>query len=382
MWESIAEAGYCFPGQLPAAAFALTMIDLYVTCSIACGMSIDHGNEDSVARNPCRQTIPIIPIFPLEFRLCRKNSNNSNTLLILVVMLPPSYTKAVLAEYQRKLLENELPIGMRELTPSGFREACLAVRRKGYDKKDEPILIGFFGEGSNLENCLRAIGKRDLAKFKPVIKFCTEGTQKPNGKVVELLAWLIDFNPRPYNPIYNYDTIPSPVPASPQGLSEDNKAEISPIEHDPQNPTPTSIIEEVEKNGEKKEKKKKKFILAITITIAFGMTIFLLWPNKSVPIYIGHQSCMFWNETHYQPISCQPHGDTLVVPLDSNRLTHFQKITRPDTITISSLGSIWYVRYRKDYEFYTGNGSHPLDPNLRLRPITDYIIRNHIHSKP
>ncbi len=88
---------------------------------------------------------------------------------------------------------------------------------------------------------------------------------------------------------------------------------------------------------------------------------------------------MFWDEDHYQPISCKQHGDTLVVALDSNKLVHFRKITQPDTITTNAIGTIWYVKYRKGYEFYTADGYHPIDPQLRLRPITEYIIRNHIH---
>ncbi|HEX3935822.1 MAG TPA: hypothetical protein VHW43_14165 [Puia sp.] len=88
---------------------------------------------------------------------------------------------------------------------------------------------------------------------------------------------------------------------------------------------------------------------------------------------------MFWADDHYQPVSCnQKLGDTVIIALDSEKLAHFRKITRPDTITDAAIGHVWYVRYRGAYEFYTTGGYHPLDPNLRLRPITNFIITRHI----
>jgi hypothetical protein len=293
-------------------------------------------------------------------------------------MLPPEYTKAVLAEYRRKTAANTLPIDMRQLSPAGFKAACLEVCRERYNRKDEFILKAFFGEGSDQENCLRAIARRDIDKFRPLVNFLKGRTTKPDGKIVELAAWLIDFNLRPYDPQIKYVINPDTISVSPQRAPANGTIEIPQAESGEIDDASRSTSSEVRKKG----KKRKKITLVITITVAVAMIIYLVRTNKPLaPVYIGHQACMFWNEDHYQPISCQPHGDTMVVALDSNRLVHFRKITQPDTITANAIGTIWYVRYRKDYEFYTADGYHPIDPNLWLRPITEYIIRNHIHPK-
>jgi len=89
---------------------------------------------------------------------------------------------------------------------------------------------------------------------------------------------------------------------------------------------------------------------------------------------------MFWADDHYQPITCgQQHGNTLVIPLDSDKMVHFRKITKPDTITENALGSIWFVKFHGAYECYTSPGYHPIDTSLKLRLLTDFVLIRHIH---
>lgn len=293
-------------------------------------------------------------------------------------MLAPDYTKAVLAHYRQKSVDKGLPLGMQQLTRRGLRAACHEVCRDKYKGTDEPILKAFFGAGYDQASCLQTIPRYDVDKFRPVVNFLKEETTNPDDKVVELVAWLVDFQPRPYDRRINYAKRLNESADSPWG-SLDRDIEDPPAEAGGISAVPPSTQLE----GEEKRKKKKRIIWTITITVAVGMTIYGLRSYKMpAPIYIGHQACMYWNEDHYEPISCQEHGDTLVVALDSNKLVHFRKITRPDTITANSIGTIWYARYRKDYEFYTANGFHPIDPNLRLRPITEYIIIHHIRATP
>jgi len=275
-------------------------------------------------------------------------------------MLPPVYTNAVLADYHKKSEKNDLPVDMKQLSPASLKAACLEVCRGRYGTRDDKALLrAFFDGAADQKACLQAIEDHDINKFKPLVNLLKGKTRKPDSKIVELAAWLIDFEDRPYDPRKDYSIDPEQ-----KHTDKENRA-----------------IQPMAQAGEKK-RKRRRIIFVITITIALGMTVYWTRPYKShAPIIIGHQACMFWNEDHYQPISCQPHEDTTVTPLDSDKLVHFRKITRPDTITTRSIGSVWYVRYRKDYEFYTSDGNHPIDPQLRLRPITDYIIRNHIHPE-
>jgi hypothetical protein len=91
---------------------------------------------------------------------------------------------------------------------------------------------------------------------------------------------------------------------------------------------------------------------------------------------------MFWADDHYQPISCNQKVDNVqVIALDSVNLYHFKKITLPDTITLNAIGFVWYAKYRGTIEFYTDSGFHPIDPGLRLKRITAYMIRKYIHGE-
>jgi hypothetical protein len=129
-----------------------------------------------------------------------------------------------------------------------------------------------------------------------------------------------------------------------------------------------------------KSKTKKAIAVAIILAV-FVFGGYSLRNNKSaILIPTGPQSCMFWAGDQYQQISCtQHHGDALIVAFDSVKLNDFKKITNPDTITIAAKGSVWYVKYRGEYEFYTSDGVHPIDPQLRLKPITAYILAHHVH---
>jgi hypothetical protein len=300
-------------------------------------------------------------------------------------MLPPNYSTAVLACYHQKLAANDLSIDIRQLSPASLKAACLEECRERYDRKDERILKGFFGQGSDQQACLLAIDDLDINKFRPLVYFIKGKTKNPDDKVVELVAWLIDFKHRPYDPRKDYSIAPHPpqetlidkgIDVSPTGPAgnENGLQPISPehIEDSPKTISPEARIE---------RKKSKRIILAITISIAFGIVVFWSWPRKPMPPRMdGTQSCMFWADDHYQPISCsQKLGNALVIPLDSDKMAHFRKITRPDTITENALGSIWCVKFHGAYECYTSPGYHPIDTSLKLRLLTDYILIKHIH---
>lgn len=300
-------------------------------------------------------------------------------------MLPPIYSKAVLAYYRQKLAADELSLYIRQLSAGSFKEACLEVRKERFNRRDELPLKAFFGEGSDQDACLLAINGLDTDKFKPLINFIKGKTKKPDDKVVELVAWLIDFKDRPYDPRKNYSIALHP----PQDPLIDKDLDVSPTgpaenENGPQPISPEPIKDSPQKNSPGapiERKKRKRIILAITISIAFGMVVIWTWPRKPTPARIdGTQSCMFWADDRYQPISCNQKVDNVqVIALDSVKLYHFKKITRPDTITENALGSIWYVRFHGVYECYTSPGYHPLDTNLQLRLLTDYVLIKHIH---
>lgn len=94
-------------------------------------------------------------------------------------------------------------------------------------------------------------------------------------------------------------------------------------------------------------KRVRNTIIGFTMIAFLCGGTYLTWHNRTKASNFSPSGitggCMYWAEDHYQPAPCnQPIENTLVVALDTLKLTHFKRITRPDTITTKSLGKVWY----------------------------------------
>lgn len=297
-------------------------------------------------------------------------------------MLYPEYESLVVQDYEKKKAGNVLHSGLTDPTPAGIRDACSAIFHERYRKSDEKTLKEFFMPKGETSEWSLIIEGHPLGKFKALAKFLNKETESTKKANMELLAWLIDFQPRPFV-IGNTIKINQPENGETEIVVRDAKGkEIQGTQ------TPQNVDQEKGPNGRGRQwltgKKIGIGLAFVVIIILAAVGIDKYWLKTSKPIkyaLTGHESCMFWDEDRYQPISCTQHGDTIIVPLDSTKFLHFRKVMKPDTITTNAIGILWYTRYRKDYEFYTSDGYHPIDPTLRLRPITEFIIRNHIRRQ-
>lgn len=289
-------------------------------------------------------------------------------------MIFADYIALVLADCQQKRSAGKLPLELIEPSPARLRDLSLSVYNERPERKDERALEKFFGKAADPQSRLKSIERCEIDKLRPLVNYLKDPTIKTDPKNIELLAWLIDYRGRPHDRIPISGPVPrSAIPPgidSPPGASPPPGAEASPGEV---LPIPVTVTTN-RRNG--------RLVIIVTVTIALAsILLYRLLPQPArtfPPVPPGTQACMFWSDDHYQPIPCNEKlGDTVVIALDSERL-QLRKITRPDTITEAAIGHVWYVRYRGNYEFYTGGGYHPLDPNLRLRPITHYIIGRHV----
>jgi hypothetical protein len=316
-----------------------------------------------------------------------------------------NYTKQVLRDYGKKRAANALSPRLLNSSSAKLRWECMDVCNERYQKKDEKALRDFFGVFTDKESCAEAIYNCVTDKFKPLSNFLKKELQGgPSDKNIELLAWLINFENRPYQygTIYaDPDEEPGETPqsskeratelyeATPEGntpveapLQEGPKTETRlPPPTDIDDPSPASLQQETPASTPLPFLKRKA-IIATSLVIASGISIYLGTREKpTVYARTGQEKCMYWNEDHYEPISCglkPPSPDLPVIALDSLKLNTFKKITRPDTITSKDKGRIWYVNIKKNIEFYTSEGFHPIKQEYRLRPVTDYIISKYI----
>lgn len=103
----------------------------------------------------------------------------------------------------------------------------------------------------------------------------------------------------------------------------------------------------------------------------------LIWISLTEP-----QQCMYWTGDHYEAVSCDAKiFNRNILALDTLKMAHFRRITKPDTITKKALGWVWYSKIGGKLEYYTSDGVHPLHTDKELKKLTGYMIDKHIQTK-
>ena len=110
------------------------------------------------------------------------------------------YKKAVISDYHYKKERGLLSSNMFNPTAAKLRKECLIALRGKTKKADEKVIREFFNSGEESNDYSPFIKRFDRDKLKPLDNFIKGETEVRDDKNVELLAWLIDFEPRPYNP--------------------------------------------------------------------------------------------------------------------------------------------------------------------------------------
>jgi len=108
------------------------------------------------------------------------------------------YKTLVLQIYREKISAGTLSPNLVNPTPAKVKAECIQVCEERFLKSDEGVLRVIFRQQDGPVAYRLAIKQRDTDTFKPLCNFLKGGTNNPDEKNVELLAWLIDFEPRPY----------------------------------------------------------------------------------------------------------------------------------------------------------------------------------------
>lgn len=325
--------------------------------------------------------IPVIPILPIGIPGIRNGFRKIGEIYYNCRMLFADYQSLIVLNYQKKRGENTLHPYLVQPTPATLRDACKIICDERYDRRDEQALKTFFGQGNDKATFLKAIDRCEIDGFRPLINFLKDPSIRTGSKNVELLAWLIDFKPRPW------DSRNKEIPAAePEDASKAGDIETKePTAESPDINTRETLLTPTQVNRPVSALRARNVILPLIILVLLGGAIYLgiyQGRDNKGPVMgtTGPQGCMYWTGDHYQQIRCgQKPGDTLVVALDPEKLANFKRITQPDTITTNSIRAVWYVKINGRIEYYTSGGFHPVDPRLRLKPITVYMIRQHIH---
>lgn len=322
-------------------------------------------------------------------------------------MLPKTtdtYLEKIIQRYKEEKVESGL---LMNPTPKMIKRICILKFNDSKDRRDKEILKKFFQFKEGKE--LKGIDWFKLDKLRPIQNLLLEKSKTDDLDKINLIALLVDFQPRPY---YKYLRTNEEESNGGDGgidieFEEDPGSGItsSKPEKIPEKENLTKKVEdktgkEIEKEPPREEPKYKKWILAIISFIAvsmicfYGATYFLAnektntetKPLKEKDLKNTEQKCMAWAETEYILADCtnniHPEFKTNVRAYDESLLKNLKKVNvtiktpffEPNTRT----PLIWYYKIGKGkFEYYTSYGLHPIFGE-QLNDITQGHIDTYI----
>ncbi len=318
----------------------------------------------------------------------------------------PDYIKLVIEAYNKKRANNELSPLLAQSTPSKIRQECLNVYKERYDKKDDQILRAFFGPAEHRQ-FLHLIREFETDRFRPLDNYIKGSTEKTDDRNLELLAWLIDFQHRPYvfdknfslsdEEILLIDRSANDLQKKEAGLTPEDESlqkkraepgnilKKEPHEEQAENKKEVSILlDTISQNNTGKNKYKRAVIVFLILIVCAG-GIYAVWQQKQGKlIMMGNASagCMYWSEDHYEPVPCNEESKgRLILPLNKEKMKNFKRITKEDTITEKSIGVIYCISIGGGTEYYTTGGNHPVYVTRPLKLLSRYMFERHLRKK-
>lgn len=328
-----------------------------------------------------------------------------------MALLIIDYITLVVKDLEAKRDSNQLSHLLMHPTNANIRQACLNALNDRI-RKDEPVeentLRAFFDPPSGEQNFERVIRKFERDKFRPLQSLIQGKIGSPNIITVELLAWLIDFKLRP---LANAQRILANTYSTNSAGSEIQSEQVLPVTdlvetkkilqgETPANKEDLPVMEgmnAIQNTDDKRSQnasetdlagnwnKRKQRIVAcsfLVILLFFGTCIWQYERSKNMILRNPNTACMYWAGDQYEEVPCnEPPNGRLFLPLNRERLKNFKKITRPDTITVNSVGKIYCISVKAKLEFYTSDGNHPVEVTRTLKKLSRYIYDKHLSKK-
>lgn len=284
-----------------------------------------------------------------------------------------TFQQAVITAYLEKKEKHELPSALENPTPAKLKRYSLQIVAQRYSKEDAADLELFFGPKKDDEHIENSIRKFEIDKFRPLINYLKGGTSKTDEKNPKILAWLIDFHPRPY------ERWRKARQGIEMGLTTELDEQDGPI-----SPESLTVPAELPRLiAENSGSGKTSGVRTASPKIHKGVWYGILGIAASIAVYLlltmlpAHE-CMYWNEDRYAAADCQEKiSGANMIARDENLLKHFRKIMRPDTLTSDHVNKVWYSKIDNVVEFFTLPGFHPIHQDRSLKAATAHIIEQY-----
>lgn len=263
-----------------------------------------------------------------------------------------TYQDAVFAFY-RQQVENGLLGHLDQPSPGVLRNACLSANQERSVVNEITSLINFFGTSNDdAESLSSRIENFDLDRLRPLRSFMMGNIPNPQRHTVEILAWLLNYEHRPYYPGWE----------PPKGSSGGGGTVIDP--------------------PDKNEKiwRKLPFISA-SVILMFTFFGYLIWQfnfNTSSSTPKPNEKYMYWTGNHFEPIdSSQSSSYKIVETLDLKRMHGFKKIHFRDLLTKEDIGKVYLFGQKEKAVYFTQDGAYPGEPTKKLRALSLHTLSNY-----
>lgn len=309
------------------------------------------------------------------------------------------YKKEILAQYNLAKEGRNADL-LQNPTPGNLKRLCLQLLDEELNNSDEQAFLNFFfpKEGQTLQGLIR---KMNADGLRTPSDFLRTGQGLTNHYHANLIAVLVDFNPRPYVKFQKTVQEKSEEEILKKDISVAKPSPV--IENKETAPITSEIIEKenFNKAEERKESKsftetqilpitkfedipakrnwKKKIVTSLAVVFFISLTGFLV--HKST-----EPKCMIWKEDHYERIDCEQSSNlgllkfAQVFPYDEILFEKFKKLAISDTTSFFNTNGdpiVWYSKQNNECEYFTWEGVHPIS-RKKLKPISRTIINNHV----
>lgn len=315
-------------------------------------------------------------------------------------------------------------------SPAELKSLCLLLFDKGINRQDQEILNNFF-ELNMESDKRRQIEQFDIDKLRPIGHFLKGKTETTRTVILDMIAFLVDFHPRPLRKFMNGSV-------NKELTADDNEEDSVSNETENKIEIVRKKVEDLE--GFKKNTLPKRMTIVGLSLLVFGSvsygvknnffldknsivkkmnhfesvqypklkdTVEVVVLNKNavgnpkkeivsdsnVNIKNGRikppkNNCMVWRFNHFEATNYDQVKDTSeVVVLNQELVNNFKKITVSDSTEFFKDGDInnplvWYGKSpdKSKYEFFNHPGLHPETGNT-LKAISKYIIKKYILKK-
>lgn len=286
------------------------------------------------------------------------------------------YRKAIIRTYNYRKLHGELPPGLQNPSPAKIKNECLRkYQSPDFKRKDIVILVSFL-EVQEEGEVLRKL-RRELDKFKPLNSYLRGRTDDPQDRHIELLGWLLDFEARPFDSSYDYESVYAEplVPDDPQENKDADRNKARKGGDKSEN----AVVEKAPIYKKRLKSKMTGVAICLGVVAVLGAMSAIYFSNSAR--VTEDKACMIWDRDKFIKIDC----DSALPPefvfiLEENLLMNQRRIPKRE-ITESDIGKVWYVgRGRDSIDLFKIGGWDPVNPRRDLRRLSRHVYDKYVRN--